>query len=203
MNLKTLSTIAFAAFMLMNCTQTNVHTLFPKDAQLEPGDIVLRCGSGITSRAVLFADSGGSYSHVGIVVDSGGVMMIVHAVPDEHDHQGDVDRAKMDTPEAFFSNIRTSNGRVMRGSDKQKGAIAAAEAYRLYKKGVYFDHDYDDSDTTKMYCCELVEFAYQKAGTTVVDTMRHDINLPVFHFDHVILPSDFVQSKYLKTIIVF
>ena len=35
------------------------------------------------------ADRGGSYSHVGMVVDSCGVMMVVHAVPDEPDYEGD------------------------------------------------------------------------------------------------------------------
>lgn len=203
MNIKTLLATLFAVLALVNCGRKGEYTLFPADVQLQPGDIVLRCGGGITSRAVLFADDGGSYSHVGIVVDSAGVMMIVHAVPDEQDYNEDVDRVKMDSPELFFSNIRTSNGRVMRCNNSKNGMRAAEEAYRIYKQGMLFDHDYDDSDTTKMYCCELVEYAYQKAGMSIVDSIRHDINLPVFDFDHVILPSDFINSRHLTTIITF
>lgn len=203
MKVRTLLAKILTALIITSCGVKTERTLFPEDLILEPGDIVLRCGSGITSRAVLFADGGGSYSHVGIVADSAGVMMIVHAVPDEHNNSSDVDRVKMDTPEDFFSNIRTSNGRIMRYQDCETAAKAATEAYMIYKRGTLFDHDYDDRDTTKMYCCELVEYAYQKVGMTVVDTMRHDINLPVFSFDHVILPSDFVNSKYLRTIITF
>lgn len=203
MKVRTLLAKILTALIITSCGVKTERTLFPEDLILEPGDIVLRCGSGITSRAVLFADGDGSYSHVGIVVDSAGVMMIVHAVPDEHDNKGDVDRVKMDTPEEFFSNIRTSNGRVMRCYDSEKGVTAAAEAYRIYNHGMLFDHDYDDRDTTKMYCCELVEYAYNKAGMTVVDSVRHDVNLPVFSFDHVMLPSDFVNSRHLTTIITF
>lgn len=55
---------------------------------------------------------------------------------------------------------------------------AAEYAMQTYRRNTLFDHDYDDSDTTKMYCCELVEFAYAKAGMTLAGTERHDISLP-------------------------
>ena len=114
---------------------TNVagHTLY-QGQQLRAGDVVLRCGSGMTSRAVRMADGGGCYSHVGIAVDSSGVMMIVHAVPDEHDGAGDVDRVKMDAPEVFFSSMRTSNGRIMRHADSIVARSAAEVALRIYRK---------------------------------------------------------------------
>ena len=44
------------------------------------------------SQAVLLAEKDGAYSHTGIVVDSAGVLMIVHAVPGEPDFEGDEDR---------------------------------------------------------------------------------------------------------------
>lgn len=203
MNIKTLLATFLTVFALVNCGGKGEYTLFPEDVQLKSGDIVLRCGSGITSRAVLYADGGGSYSHVGIVVDSAGVKMIVHAVPDEHDSKDDIDKVKMERPEKFFSSMRTSNGRIMRCQDSITAQRAGAEAYRLYRKTIYFDHDYDDRDSTKMYCCELVEFAYQKAGMSIVGKERHDINLPAFSFDHVMLPSDFLNSEHLTTIRTF
>ena len=88
---------------------------------------MLRCGSGLTSRAVLVADNGGNYSHVGIVVDSSGVMMIVHAVPGEHDFPNDFDRVKMDEAKTFFLTTRTKNGRIMRYSE----SIVAQKAAQL------------------------------------------------------------------------
>lgn len=53
----------------------------PDDCQLKTGDVVFRRGSGLTSHVVLAADVNGNYSHLGIVVDSAGIKMVVHAVP--------------------------------------------------------------------------------------------------------------------------
>jgi uncharacterized protein YycO len=178
--------------------------MLPDDVCLKAGDIVLRCGSGITSRAVQYADGGGCYSHVGMVVDSSGVMMIVHAVPDEHDGSNDVDRVKMDAPDVFFSSMRTSNGRVMRYADSIAARRAAAEAYRIYRKKLLFDHDYNISDTTAMYCSELVEYAYQQAaGVSITCGARQDVSMPAIDFEQLILPSNFVESKLLTTIATF
>ena len=91
----------------------------------------------------------------------------------------------------------------MRLPDSLKAAKAGVEAYDIYRRGMPFDHDYDDVDTTKMYCCELVEFVYQKEGISLVGSERHDIHLPVFSYERVILPSDFLESEELKTIAYF
>lgn len=198
-----LSVMLMVVLLGTSCGSKVESSLLPPNVELQSGDIVLRCGSGVTSRAVLWADNGGSYSHVGIVVDSAGVKMIVHAVPDEHDGPEDVDRVKMERPELFFSSVRTSNGRVMRYPDSLKASKAGMEAYGIYQQGILFDHYYDDLDTTKMYCCELVEFVYQKEGVSIVGPGRHDIHLPVLNYEHVMLPSDFLKSKKLETIVYF
>lgn len=41
-------------------------TILPDSIRLCPGDVVLRRGFGFTSHAVLVADRGGGYSHVGL-----------------------------------------------------------------------------------------------------------------------------------------
>lgn len=193
---------AFMLFCLVGCKKKSF-SLLPK-VELQAGDVVLRCGSGLTSKAVLLADNGGEYSHVGIVVDCGGQKMIVHAVPGEHDGPDDVDRVKMDTPEDFFSSLKTSNGRVMRYADVECAKRAAEEACRLYRKGVHFDHDYSLSDTTQMYCSELVEFVYKNtSAVSITCGMRHDVALPMYSFRNLILPSDFVNSRCLTTILSF
>lgn len=199
-----LTVVLLAIILMVGCRKSIERTMLPEHVTLMSGDIVLRCGSGITSRAVQMADGGGSYSHVGIVIDSAGILMIVHAVPDEHDSKDDIDRVKMDSPEKFFSSVRTSNGRVMRFTDSTMARKAADAAYAIYRRGTLFDHDYDASDTTMMYCCELVEHAYNKvAGISVTDSIRHDVNLPAFNLKQVMLPSDFIRSSRLKTIATF
>lgn len=185
------------------CREKHAYTLY-KGQELKAGDIVLRCGSGMTSRAVQMADGGGCYSHVGIVVDSAGTLMIVHAVPHEHEDPKDEETVKMDTPEIFFSSMRTSNGRIMSYSDNTMARAAAQVAMVIYRKAIIFDHDYDINDTTRMYCSELVEYAYKKGtGISITENARHNVNLPVFTFKNVILPSDFTNSRHLITTSVF
>lgn len=185
------------------CREKHAYTLY-KGQELKAGDIVLRCGSGMTSRAVQMADGGGCYSHVGIVVDSAGTLMIVHAVPHEHEDPKDEETVKMDTPEIFFSSMRTSNGRIMSYSDSTMARAAAQVAMGIYRKAIIFDHDYDINDTTRMYCSELVEYAYKKGtGISITENARHNVNLPVFTFKNVILPSDFTNSRHLITTSVF
>lgn len=179
-------------------------TIFPAGCELKTGDIVFRRGGGISSHAVMMADRNGRYSHVGIVVDSAGKKMIVHAVPDEPDFEGDPDRVKMETPEKFFSPINANAGEVKRLKGDTIIPLKAAEyAMQIYRRNTLFDHDYDDSDTTKMYCCELVEFAYAKAGLTLAGTERHDISLPGMKRIRCMLPSDICNNKSLKKIIAF
>lgn len=178
-------------------------SLLPSDVVLCEGDIVLRCGGGMASRAVLMADSRGEYSHVGIVVDSAGVMMVVHAVPDEPDYPGDPDRVKMEPPHRYFDAGRATRGCVMRCSDTAVARRAAVKAVELYRRRTLFDHEYDDADTTRVYCCELVETAYRVAGMPVAALPRHNISLPWLNLESVILPSDFRCSAQLKVVAEF
>ena len=72
--------------LLTGCiTDGPFRSILPETVELRAGDVVFRRGGGLTSRAVLMADAQGQYSHIGIVVDSAGQKMIVHAVPGEPD----------------------------------------------------------------------------------------------------------------------
>ena len=177
--------------------------IMPEGLILREGDVVLRCGGGLTSHAVMLADNNGAYSHVGIVVDSAGTKMIVHAVPDEPDFEGDVDRVKMDSLGRFFSSVYADKGEVLRHKDARVAARAAHYALAIYHRKTLFDHDYDTSDTTRLYCSELVENAYRKAGVSLADKRRHDYNVPGFSVMQVITPSDLYASPLLVSIIKF
>ena len=195
--------IMFISLLSISCSRTKgERSILPDGMVLADGNIVFRRGTGLMSHTVVAAD-GGRYSHVGIVVDSAGVKMIVHAVPDEPDFPGDIDRVKMESPRKFFSTINANVGEVMRYTDKNVASVAAREAMRLYRCGLLFDHDYDDNDSTKLYCSELVERAYLRAGVSLAEKRRHDFSVPGFHFDHVIMPSDIYNSSQLRTIARF
>lgn len=201
-----LTAAAAAALLLMAACGgdgNRTRSIMPDGICLKAGDVVLRRGSGLTSRAVLMADRSRGYSHVGIVVDSAGVMMVVHAVPGEPDYDGDPDRVKMETPQKFYSAVNAETGGVMRCADSTIAAQAADIAMQVYRRNTMFDHDYDDNDTTKMYCCQLVEHAYSRAGMPLVAAPRHSFSLPGMQIDSVMLPSDFSESPRLKTVTTF
>ena len=195
--------LVFICLFVVACSGTKgERMILPDDLVLTEGDIVFRRGTGLMSLTVVAAD-GGKYSHMGIVVDSAGVKMVVHAVPDEPDFPGDVDRVKMELPSKFFSTFNAVMGEVMRHKDKKVAEVAAREALRLYRRGILFDHDYDDSDSTKLYCSELVERAYLGAGVSLAEERRHDFIVPGFHFEHVIMPTDIYESSMIRTILRF
>lgn len=193
----------WGCLLFASCMQSEKpKSILPDDCQLKTGDVVFRRGGGLTSHVVLAADVNGNYSHLGIVVDSAGVKMVVHAVPGEPDYDGDEDRVKMDTPEQFFSTALTTIGEVCRPKDTIIGRKAAEVAMRQYRKHVLFDHDYNDKDTTKMYCTELVAYAYHEAGYELISKERHKVDLPFLKVE-CIFPSDIYSSEFLESIIMF
>lgn len=178
--------------------QTAERSILPADVVLRPGDVVLRRGSGLTSRAVLAAEGGGQYSHVGIVADSCGTLVVVHAVPGETQREGEPECVKADRPAQFFSSVRASCGSVWRHPDAVKAQRAALQALNYHARRLLFDHDYDDLDTTRLYCSELVEHAYNAVGVTLVGSRRHNFALPAATYRHLILPSDFTKGHRLR-----
>jgi hypothetical protein len=190
--------LSLSCAIFIACEDSSQKTIFPKECECQEGDIVFRRGTSIESNAVLYAD-GGLYSHVGIVVDYQGKRMIVHSVPGEQEHKDDEDKIKMDSIEGFFSHERAVVGAVCRPIDTLICKQSAEYAIELFKKGVLFDHDYDFSDTSKLYCTELLSFIYKKCGRKLVESDGHDVDFPLIKHK-VILPSDIFNSKQLKLI---
>ena len=192
--------LLWTVMVMHGCSDTNPpRCILPDGCTLHTGDVVFRRGSGITSRTVIALDKKSEYSQVGIVVDSAGVKMVVHAVPGEPDYEGDPDRVKMDNPGTFFSSVNAQLGEVCRPKDSLVACRAAKEALRVYRRHTLFDHDYDDSDTTRMYCTELVVYAFRKAGVDLVGEERHHIDTPILTVE-CLFPSDLLNSDFLKTL---
>ena len=197
---------AWFAILLLLCScgskRDPAKSILPADCQLREGDVVFRKGSGLTSRVVIAAENNGAYSHVGIVVDSAGVKMIVHAVPGEPDFEGDEDRVKKESPEKFFSSVNAECGEVCRHVDSLAAKRAAAVALSIYKRHTLFDHDYNETDTTKMYCTQLVTHSYMRAGVPFNNLEREKVDFLVLH-TNCVLPTGLLESDQLYSVYKF
>lgn len=187
-------------FLFSGCKQyVEIDPYLPiHDFSFKEGDIVFRQGQGVVSRAVLYADVDGVYSHLGIVVNDSGIMKVIHAVPGEPEFKDDIDKVKMETIDKFFSKTNASHGCVMRGADDSITYLRIAEkAKHIFRRNTLFDHDYDHSDTLKMYCTELIHYVYMSQGIDLVETRMQNLNLPGFSGTYI-LPSGILESPYLS-----
>lgn len=198
---KTICLLATTCLVVItSCTKgKQPYSLLDDDTILRPGDLVFRRGTAMTSHAVAMADQNGAFSHVGIVADSSGVMVVVHAVPDEPDFEGDPDRVKMEEVHDFFSSERATYGEICRPQDSILAAKASQAAMAIYHQGPLFDHQYNSEDTTQMYCTELVMEAYKRAGCTLTGPPTHSYSFLGIHC-MVWLPSDIYKSPHIQCI---
>ena len=82
--------------------------------------------------------------------------------------------------------------------DSSYARKASELAMAMYKRGVLFDHDYDDADTTLMYCCELVRHVYARVGVNLAEGKQHEISLPALKTIRCVLPSDIYNDTKLN-----
>lgn len=175
---------------------------FPEEIFAD-GDLALRRGMGITSQVVLAADEKGTFSHVGILKQIEGKWYVVHAVPDETEFEGDVDRVKIEPLSKFYAFDRASRGAIMRyGADTVAAGKAAELAVGIAGRGTLFDHKYNLEDTTEMYCTELVNFVYGKSGIDLTEGRRTEVHLPAVGGIYI-MPGDLTRNKKLKLIYQF
>ncbi|MCD8079682.1 MAG: hypothetical protein LUF04_04490 [Bacteroides sp.] len=177
-------------------------SVFPEHL-LREGDLVFRRGTGIASRLVLAADRKGMYSHIGIVICRDSVWEVIHAVPGEPDFRGDPDRVKMEPVQRFFARDRAACGALMRvQGDPARNRLAARQALACYEAGMLFDHQYDLSDSTRVYCTELVQRCYLKEGTDLAEERITPLNVPALNGSYI-LPSDISNHPQIELIYQF
>ena len=182
------------------CSSTSTTDFSALVTKLEEGDLLFRKGTGVVGHIVTSVDNRGDYSHVGIVVRKDSAWKVVHAVPHEPDFKGDIDRVKIESVERFlgrYPEASFGHYRVKIASDSV--AIAVANALRLSEQRVPFDHDYDLSDTSSLYCTEFVEYIYSLAGIALSEGRRTELFFPSLSGNYI-MPSDLTESAYLEPI---
>lgn len=166
------------------------------------GDILLRRGTGLTSRLVLAADLSGNYSHVGLAVEYNGEIMALHSVPGEA-KEGEEEYVKIETLEEFFAPDKSVLNLVLRtplSSDTLN--IVANEALKYYRRKTIFDHSYSLNDDEKLYCSELIFLAFNSVGFDVTDGHYSELKSKVI-LGRVILPCDIEHNLNLEVVCEF
>lgn len=142
-----------------------------KGLQLQDGDVILRRGSGLISRAVLAADPAAGFSHAGIVVVRSGNPEVVHAEPSSGRGAGRV----IVEPLARYLRRERARGfavlRLRRDWDSV-GHEAATAALAYAAAAVPFDDRFDSASADRLYCTELVWRVFASAGLDVLHHTR-------------------------------
>jgi len=156
------------------------------------GDLVLRCGWGAESRLVV--QRGHSpYSHIGLLhKDPIDGWQVVHAVPGEEEPE----YLKAEPVACFFSAGRAKNGAWLRIRCSDRIACEAVRyALKKVDEKVLFDNDYLLTDSSSLYCTELVWRAFNAQGVDVSAGHRHDVPTIFSKEGEAIFPSDIEQSE--------
>lgn len=182
--------------LLGGCTHHREEVLLTGHEDFREGDLVLRCGYGAESRVVT-ESSRSVYSHIGMLhrgEDDEG-WMVIHAVPGEAE-DGEPEWLKCERIEDFFAVDRAMRGAWMRVDCSDSVAKAAAR-YALGKvhARVEFDNDYLLSDTTQLYCTELVWRAFLHQGLDLTAHRRHDVPTLFSKDGECIFPCDIEESS--------
>lgn len=197
--LHTLRLLPIIVFLsaIVACSKQHEQVEINQTECFRSGDLVLRRGFGAESRVVV-ERSRSSYSHIGILLyDSlAAEWKVIHAVPGES-AQGEPEYLKCEPLCAFFSPERASAGAWMRIDCPDSVARRAAlYCHRKAEEKVVFDNDYLLSDTTELYCCELVWRAYMQSGIDISSGARYDVPTIICKEGECIFPANIERGEH-------
>ena len=178
--------------------QHTEHLNIPVDS-LHSTDLAFRLGRTLQSSAIATgSDTDARYSHIGIIVRQADDVSVIHIEPQRGGDEG----VRCERLEEFFADDKAVSGAIVRLDNLTCEQRQTISQYLLLaaRSPIRFDHDYSLSDTTRMYCTELTEWAYSKAGVTLSAGRRHTLPLAS---EAVILPGDILQRDDIIPIWAF
>ena len=160
-------------------------------ADFRQADIVFRLGRTLQSDAIASQGAGG-YSHIGLLVEIDSALHVVHIEPTRRGSE----KIKAEWLSAFFHPEQSAAGCVMRhsGVNDSLRVVLAGYIKQYLDSEISFDHDYQLSDSARMYCTELVERIYSHIGISLSQGKR--VRLPLAK-EPVILPSAVYENDSL------
>lgn len=163
---------------------------------LQEGDLIFRRGVGLSSRTVLVAGKNELYSHIGILAKDSTEWFVIHSVPGETTKEQPEEKIKKETISEFFAPKKSISGAIFRlDTTAILCSQAAQKAKELFDRELLFDHQYNPEDSTKMYCTELIYFAYKSVGIDLTEGRRR--SYPGFQYPFI-FPKDITDNKLLR-----
>lgn len=214
--MRSASCVGFVALWLFACTrsvwrgtiderhQTRTRTVESIRAalsrvELMDGDLIFRRTDGLRGRIARTSDRATGYSHVGLVNLQDRSRTVIHADPVGVDNShGRVVRTTLDDFATASTVIRVAVYRL-RQREKISMTRAVRWASEQAARRTPFDDMFNLSDSSAMYCTELVWHAYRVAGVTIAYPAPRAAG-SMFLIDSLLLLSSIQQSELLQLV---
>lgn len=130
-------------------------------SKLEAGDILLRKGRSYVSELISMG-FGSQVSHCGLILQDEGKWKVLHIISGQISEQNSI---RLDPIESFIQEALP--GSVYQLKPVQRPSVGAIEqeSRSLLLARPSFDHQFDLSDESELYCSELVRLIYLKSGS--------------------------------------
>jgi hypothetical protein len=130
--------------------------------ELEDGDIVLRKGrSMISSIIAQTMDDAEGMSHCGIILRMEQQLVVIHSVSGS---VSELDGIRKTPLSDFVAEADQHKVLFLRPKPSLDRAVIRTKSMELLNQQVPFDHQFDHTDSAKLYCSELVRDVYLAAG---------------------------------------
>ncbi|MEM8696461.1 MAG: YiiX/YebB-like N1pC/P60 family cysteine hydrolase [Pseudomonadota bacterium] len=176
-----------------------IETAHIDTGRLQSGDLVFRAGRGWEADAVRTA-SFARFSHVGLIERTDGdAIFVIHAAPPEDGGHGIVERV----PLAAFNDPGLASDIVFyrpSGMNDADRAATVAAARGFAARGIPFDAAFDLTDSSALYCTELVLDAFAAAGATIRLAAPDRERAAIVR--DIVFPADLLRSASFERIAV-
>lgn len=176
--------------LAVSCRKKNAlsSALLPDTLQLRNGDMVFRKGRSNLSHIIMTIHPG-EFSHTGILFKSKDGWSVIHA--SENDDNGGREEVTVVSLSQFISGAKGIGIARVKCTSRQAGTATRA-ALKMASDKIPFDAGYDLTDTTKVYCTEMVYLAYKTAGINLLKTIP--LNRPAMFSDYL-FPEDLWKNR--------
>ena len=171
-------------------------------SQMRTADLIFRTGTGIYSQMLNMHSDTVQYSHVGLLVDLDSSWFVVHAVPKELDGPDDFERVKLEALDSFLTHSRCLHAEFVHTCLLRTDRVVA-RALKYARDSVRFDNKFDLTDSTEVYCTELVWRLFMIEGIDLSEGRRSFSINPLFGGHGCIAPNDLLRYSKSESYFVY